>query len=181
MGLDITAYEFATPLPAHERGDACWDNEGHRPTYVYAGMEHSFRGIEITGYDDNNEFAYGPCMRTSGEIVGFHAGSYSGHSGHTRFRNALCQAVLKVEPPVVWASPASYADKPFYELINFADNEGTIGPEVCADLARDFVEHRQQFEESVASSPDATWLRQKYDDWQRAFQLTAGHGIVDFH
>lgn len=176
MGLDITAYQRIDVLPPHERSDACWEEEDHQPTLVYPGMEQSFRGLPIVSRKDDG-IAQGPCVRVSGESIGFRAGSYSGYG---EFRRALCKAALGVAPEVVWTDPEGYRTVPFFELINFSDCEGTIGPEACADLAEDFGGSlRDQIRTRL--SIDDPWFVERYDLWQRAFELAASTGIVSFH
>ena len=64
---------------------------------------------------------------------------------------------------------------PFYELLNFADNEGTIGPEAAADLARDFAEHRERVRPELDD-----YFARTYDHFEEAFKLAAGTGLVMF-
>lgn len=164
MGLDIKAWEKAVLTDPHEHTDDCYD-AGHVEAFVLDGFDWSLRGLEA-----------GRCYAVSGDSWSFAAGSYSGY-GH--FRSALCKAALRgVEPSQVWADPDSYAGQPFYELINFADNEGTIGPEAAADLAADFVAERDRVLPLLIREVD--YYRVRYDDWQRAFTLAAGSGLVEF-
>ena len=90
------------------------------------------------------------------------AGSYSGYSA---WRDDLRRQF----------NPDTEPDKPFYELIWFADNEGTIGPEAAADLLADFLAHADAY------TPAMEYFRENYRDWTRAFELAADGGLVDFH
>lgn len=65
--------------------------------------------------------------------------------------------------------------KPFYELINFSDCEGLIGPEVCKKLYEDFV-----LFEDKAKEEDEYFYR-KYCDWKEAFRVASYEGFVSFH
>jgi len=172
MGLDITAYSHLKHVGLHP--DETWDEDEHYDKHVHAfaydSFPQSFRGIPVLKRDafGSSEFLDGGCYeRTAGtETHGFHAGSYSGYN---RWRSDLQRQF----------NPDTDADKPFYELIWFADNEGSIGPEAAKDLLADFREHADRY------TPDAgeysQYYHEKYADWIRAFELAAADGLVDFH
>jgi len=61
----------------------------------------------------------------------FRAGSYSGYG---EWRNSLATVAGFRSARHAWENAHS---GPFFELLNFADNDGVIGPEVSAKLARD--------------------------------------------
>jgi hypothetical protein len=174
MGLDITAYEIATkiePQPVKDEttgewADGLWEKDIIL-AFAYKGFDQSLRGLE-------DECWYA----TAGETFAFRAGSYSGYN---EFREALTRVALGVSPDTIWRSTDSYRTRPFFELIHFADNEGTIGPEACADLARDFAEQREDVLPKWNPEDDVQrWYRDKYDAWQQAFELAAGTGLVMF-
>lgn len=166
MGLDICAYEKAELTPPHKFGDDC-DEAGHVYAYVLGGHERSLRGLEA-----------GRCYEVSGgDTLEFRAGSYSGYN---EWRAWLSQQALGVTPAVVWNDPPAYVDRPFYELIDFADNEGTIGPEAAADLAADFRDQRAAVFGEGEDAVTEDWLAEKYDLWQGAFEVAASGGLVQF-
>lgn len=177
MGLDITAVEIATLVEdEHPREDAegnwCGEAEeyggkGHIHVYIDDGFEHALGSL-----------LRDRCYQVSGDTMGFRAGSYSGYNW---FREALSKAALGVEPRAVWDDPDSYRDKPFVEMINFSDCEGVIGPEVCAELAKDFRDHREDVREALVAESEDGWYGEKYDEWQAAFELAADTGLVQFH
>lgn len=101
----------------------------------------------------------------------FRAGSYSGYG---EWRRQLAALVGIKDIRALWGDPE--AAGPFAELINFADNEGTIGPEVSAKLAKDFAEHQ-----AAADAHEDAWFRDRYAMWRRAFEMAADAGAVDFH
>lgn len=179
MGLDITVYtrvEPATDVPRQPDGkidyEACW-KERLSNAFVYEGFEQSYAGLPVVE-DPDSDFYGNAWVRSTGESWHFRAGSYSGYNS---FRRTLSMAVLGVEPGTVWANPDAYRDKPFFELINFADNEGTIGHEAAARLAHDFDEHRERV---LPSLPD-DWYRECYDTWQKACHDASDGGMIDFH
>ncbi|WP_322013514.1 hypothetical protein [Paraburkholderia sp. J12] len=65
---------------------------------------------------------------------------------------------------------------PFWELIDFSDAEGVIGPEVCRKVYQDFVQYRSQ----AAQVPDAGFF-ESYGDWMKAFEMCADNGAIVFH
>lgn len=70
----------------------------------------------------------------------------------------------------------------FQELIDFADNEGVIGPIVSTKLHSDFYDHLNEAEEySNTLGEDGEWWLEKYKSWMKAFEYASDNGAVDFH
>lgn len=172
MGLDVTAYEKIVPIGRHTE-DWCAD-EDHHTVLAYKGFEQSTRGLILDA--ERGNLRVGGCVTTSGREFDFRAGSYSGYGA---WRQALARAAYGVSAGEVWADPDAYRDLPFFELIHFADNEGTIGPDAAGDLAADFAENRDTVRAKLAVADDC--YAEKYDYWQRAFELAAGAGMVSLH
>jgi hypothetical protein len=174
MGLDITVHTKIEPAvppmmeddPTEIDWDAAYEN-GIVHVFAYNGFEQSLGGL-------TNE----TWVRSVGDEWSFRAGSYGGYSD---FRDLLCTTVLGVSPNEVWTNAEEYRYKPFYEIINFADNEGTIGPIACYDLSVDFAMHREMVADAVAAMRDGDYFMEKYDEWTRAFADTAMTGLVQFH
>lgn len=173
MGLDIDAYSRATYLETLDN-DAYDEKYGDDRNVIYiydrtAGVHASrTEGVIIGG-------AY----RKDGEHHAFRAGSYSGYN---EWRNDLSRLMLGVPANVVWGGGA-YAGKPFYELIDFSDCEGIIGPVVAAKLARDFAEHQGKadaYQDQEGGETYSDYWREKYADWRKAFELAADGGFVYF-
>lgn len=164
MGLDIRAYERAE-LASDPHTDE--EREVLVRAFVYEGFEPSLDGLEA-----------GRWYRVGGKEQDFSAGSYSGYG---EWRAALCRAAIRVSPEVVWASPDEYRDRPFFLLINFADNEGIIGPKAAERLAREFEEHAGTVRQALGAHDTSGWFTCKYDQWHLAFRLAAGGGLVSFH
>jgi len=160
MGLDITAYGSVRRI-----GDTA-EEPGYRTVNLY--VDRPERAGELT----TGLYDYG------GSELRFRAGSYSGYNA---WRAWLSETVLGVQPEAVWAEPSRYAGRPFVELIDFSDCDGTIGPEVSDKLARDFRKHRAKVERSLTESDESQWNMQKYDEWAAAFALAARMGAVQFH
>lgn len=158
MGLDITAYKDAE----HQHGDSpseedydlgrFWVYGGEFPERLDGMPEGTYSGVAVTG---------------------FRAGSYSGYN---YFRERLSMIGLDAMPEEVWAHPATYQGKPFFELVQFSDCEGAIGPKSSAKLADDFDLYRERAMKELPSG----WT-EAYDLWRFAFRAVAGNGFVIFH
>lgn len=158
MGLDITVVPFVEITEQHRFEGSCWE-KGHIVADCSKGMERSLRGLESKR-----------CYVAKEQSWSFRAGSYSGYNC---WREELAKAA-ELDLEDVWVNPEIHTDDPFYELLDFADNEGTIGPEACADLAKDFedlaVKYRMPQE-----------CQELFDTWAMAFQDAANNGMIVFH
>lgn len=177
MGLDCTAYSRTKLLPVHVKVGTWCEDENHRQAFAYCSFPLSFRGLADA--DQNfGEFIGGRCYDISqaGRFA-FRAGSYRGFGA---FRERLARTFLDAHPSAVWNNPGKYADLPFFELINFADNEGCIGPEAALDLYGDFVAHRDAWISECSDDPD-DFDRSRYLEWTTACERAADNGFIDFH
>lgn len=164
MGLDIAYFKNAKPVEPPEETDEirAWAAKiGAIRYYTIQGQESALEGID-------SEWV------TAEYAGGFRAGSYRNYGA---WRSLLSRAVLGEDADEIWRNPGLYAENPFLELIDFADNEGAIGPVVSEKLAKDFAKHRETF-------AMATDVRQfdldQYDWWAKAFDTVAGNGFVYF-
>ena len=70
------------------------------------------------------------------------------------------------------------------DLIDFADNEGVIGPETSKKLYKDFKDNLKRAME-YKPDPDvddmSEWFIVKYKVWMKAFELASANGCVQFH
>lgn len=184
MGLDISAYRNLKPCAAPAGADTGdedldfyfrrYDND-HFPGRAEGltsewyelptadADSHAFRAGSYRGYNTWREWL--------AKLAGYPAvlDSIEDRSGiHNHSRGA-------------WNASGG----PFFELINFADNEGTIGPVVSARLAKDFAEWDERAKAAAEAADDDAesrkWFYEKYQDWRRAFELAAENGAVDFH
>ena len=111
--------------------------------------------------------------RVAGSAQGrFRAGSYSTYNA---WREILCRLAFGVEPHTVWENPDDFTGRPFYEVIDFTDCDGCIGPGVSSKLAEDFRKHREKF--GVDAEP---WELEVYDDFANAFNVARRGGVVMF-
>lgn len=170
MGLDITAYRKLTPAPhaAIEDGYVVdWEKYAqlHQSSIDFAEENWPGRtaGTAAGVYEPAERFR-------------FRAGSYSGYGW---WRRSLAQFAYGKGIDEVWEK---VTEGPFFELIHFADNEGVIGPQAAAKLAKDFAEHHDRAVEfSKSIDADGDWWLKQYGQWRRAFELAADGGAVDFH
>lgn len=182
MGLDITAYRRVTKLDVNfdEDGEAIDKDTGEPVDYdVRAYANPHFPGREEGA---ENRAAY-----TAQESMGFRAGSYSGYNA---WRNELAKLAGYPETPFesfgnvrmrhdagAWVAGSG----PFWELINFSDCEGTIGPVVSSKLAKDFSEWDERAKQHDEDAGLNGGLYERFQEWRQAFEMAADGGLVDFH
>jgi hypothetical protein len=159
LGLDITAYrklKIVENPELDEDGELLdWDNQW-QPGGSMEWSEKHFPG-RGEGVDPQAVYSWEEEFR-------FRAGSYSSYNW---WRAKLEQFANSND---------------FQELINFADNEGVIGPVVSKKLAKDFVENKEKAQEfSKKLNADGECWFKLYELWQKAFEIAADHGAVDFH
>jgi hypothetical protein len=169
MGLDIIAYRgLAGPIISNDADNGCYTAEND------IGFIARGEGIQAGA-------TYSSCA----EEFHFRAGSYSGYN---EWREALAKmagypAVADATEPVPTskhghthsAGAWGMTQGPFWELINFSDCNGTIGPRVAAKLLRDFIEYQ-----SVADLHPESWFQSLYFEWRHAFEMAADGGAVVF-
>jgi hypothetical protein len=161
MGLDITAY---SKLMATNDPDA-----------DYIGSQSPEFAARADGLAEGRYAA--------AKTIHFRAGSYSGYNewremlaelaGYPkRWHEPGYKAGREMHAQGAWEAPSG----PFWELINFSDCEGYIGPKTSAKLAQDFAD----FQAKADEVPD-DWFRNRYAEWRKAFELARDDGAVDFH
>lgn len=173
MGLDIRAYSKLTRITDGQDDDE-WESRFDYHTHARLWVNNEFPGRA-------DGIIHKAVYRTDGETFKFRAGSYSGYN---RWREWLCRFAFDVPCETLWSDYPAYASKPFAELINFADNEGVIGPECSAKLAKDFDAYADaawQWAAKTLTGQDVEYFRQSYASWRKAFTLAADGGAVDFH
>lgn len=186
MGLDASFYASATMVHGdkHPRaltdegdgpGEECWD------TFEVVYVNPHFP-------DQADSVLHHACYETDGERVHI---SHS-YSGYNQFRRWLCKGALDVDCEQVWEAPEAFHGKPFVELIHFADNEGTIGPQCAQRLAVQFREQREFVVGSWYAMPKGFDVDQdshersigmmvkRYDEWAAAFATVGDTGFVVF-
>lgn len=180
MGLDISYYTGLTkrdcvfdadgePIDPETRKPIHWDQ------YLRVHVNPHFHG-RADELEDDGIYTY------KGKRAHFHAGSYSGYG---RWRDELAKLAgypSAADPDRFHKEPRhdsgafNATSGPFWELINFSDCEGTIGPKTSAKLAKDF----EEFQGKADQHPD-DYFRDLYSEWRRAFETASNNGAVSFH
>lgn len=186
MGLDITAYSNLTYVGHHEvekpedngichlRYDAD-DNRFHLPAYAYDSFPHALLGLPEVKASPYPDIVSAGCFAVGEKTESheFRAGSYTGYN---LWRRDLAD---RFNPYRDGGQPSP--EGPFYELIWFADNEGTICELAATNLLAEFREHEATYRVAHAGTEMGEYFVQKYADWMRACELAADGGLIDFH
>lgn len=112
----------------------------------------------------------------SGDVV-FRGVSYT-YSAHNRFREKLvklvgCEDLLDNKGKIKWSELPF--EIPFYDLINFADNEGCLDWEVSNIIYSDFEKYNEK-----AKSEMNEYDYSKYETWMKTFKSAKNDGVVVF-
>ncbi len=175
MGLDITAYRRLKPAP-NAKLDADGnplDWERHFKPYI----NDSFPG-RAEGIDRSMVYSVKP-----DNVMGFRGGSYSGYNEWREWLAELVGYPVTAPRGGMGDKPRSHGawaahEGPFWEMINFSDCEGVIGPIVAAKLAKDFAEYDDR---AKTKTDGRGWYYEQYQKWREAFEMAADGGAVDFH
>lgn len=176
MGLDITAYSKLKVV------DVVYDADGEpidpvtRESLFVSAAD--FAHIYVNPDFPERADALMRGYYLYGETLGFRAGSYSYYS---RWREELAKlAGYPGSSDSLYPCSSTVYEAfggPFWELINFSDCEGAIGPKTSAKLAEDFAGFRKKLDGAVVSMG----FVDTYDEFEKAFQLAADGGAVCFH
>ena len=174
MGVSIVAYSKLEYVP-DTTPEQAWDSEDDSllTTMAYAGFEASTRGLVGHNAVDADGFIAAGVYRLTDDSRTADVMS-SSYTGYGLFREKLA-ALVGLTPSQVWADPAAHSGDPFFELINFADNEGTIGPDAAGDLLQDFRDH-----EAAAELALDAWEMSSYKGWIEGLALATDHGAISF-
>lgn len=170
-GLDVTAFEKLVLVPVPQV-----DKDGQPTVKNQVKLSPGEIVQRFDGLSAGAVYHYD-------QAFDFRAGSYSGYN---YWRNELAKlAGYKPTPfksfngntelrydATVWKIQTG----PFWELIDFSDAEGVIGPAVCKRVYLDFV----KYQSAAAQHPDA-YFRSSYQDWMKAFAMCANDGAIVFH
>jgi hypothetical protein len=193
MGLDCTAYSnlrYLGHCPDRDEEDHGYDpdtyDRTHVEAYAYDAFPHALMGvpnIRTTSGFSGSTFLSGGCYEVTEktEVFRFRAGSYGGYN---HWRRELADQFNPYRRAADGGDLPPTPEGPFYELIWFADNEGTLATMACAKLAIDFQTHAEAYRKRWSDSAvamEAEYNIQRYEDWTKAFLLAADGGMVDFH
>jgi hypothetical protein len=162
MGLDITAYKKIKRIG--ER-DADYDYTANQTVLC---VNPNFPE-QADGFTDG-------VYEYEGTAFNFRAGGYGWYND---WRAELAKMVGTTDD-ALWKKPDPTV--PFVELINFADNEGIIGPATSKKLYADFKKNHEKAKAWKSDIDDGQpWFLIKYRLWMRAFKLASNGGCVEFH
>jgi len=170
MGLDITAYKNLEPVknPELDGGNDVvnWETEWLPGTSMkWSEKEFPGRG---EGVDSDTVYRWK-------DSFDFRAGSYSGYN---RWRRNLEEFSDSLNASFILETP--YKKHTFTELINFADNEGVIGPVVARRLYEDFKNNKDAaYRFSRKLDNGDIWI-ELYEAWEKAFYYAMQDGAVQF-
>jgi len=103
--------------------------------------------------------------------------SYS-YSAHSRFRETLIKLIgrndlLKSNNEIDWEKLSK--DIPFYDFINFADNEGVLDWEISDKIHNDFEKYKAKAIDFYSELEINRYL-----EWLKVFKLAKNKGVVVF-
>lgn len=107
-----------------------------------------------------------------GDEMDISCGSYSTYS---YFRNTLSNIAHGVNSNIIWNNHEKYKGEAFYELINFSDCEGVIGPISSAKLLSDFKKYKEDF-----FKISNEWDCEHYEDWIKMLEIASNDGMLIF-
>lgn len=179
MGLDISGYSHI-----QVKGTSDYDEDLESSDINQEWINPDFpHAVSLDG-ETGNTIHWVKTPET--EYHGFRAGSYGGYG---IWRATLAGIFLLTDDLYTdqsqWNKVFDSEGKPFYELINFSDCEGTFYGPVCEKIYRDFVDNREivaEIESNIEYPAwDQDWFMNLYDDWTRVFELASQNGLVSFH
>ena len=164
MGLDISAYSrvFDKKYLLLEKLEDERELENHE-IYLYGNGHFSKH------QDGIGEGVYS----FKGDYFSFGAGSYGTYGEWRRELRSIVNG--EMEDQDFYSNYHLFENTPFFELINFSDCEGFIGPKTSKKLYNDFAKHENRFK------GEDEYFLDKYEKWKEAFRLASNNGIVDFH
>jgi hypothetical protein len=168
VGLDIMAFSKLKKTDHKIPSDQWCEEEGHHQAYIISpDFYQSLKGLE-------ENYCYAETPET--ESISFHGGSYGGYNVR---RSQLWKMATGLSNDTWPDNVDALRDLPFFELVYFADNEGTIGSEAAVQLYGDFKAYHDQW------NAEHTTEHERYNNWyenfMRACELAADNGLIDFH
>jgi hypothetical protein len=153
-------------------GNIIDDEPTDKDINVYPGTFNRIAGLEVGLYQASNK---------SNEFD-FHAGSYGTYNW---FRRNLSTAIFGVSSEDIWLKSEAYEGRPFFELIEFSDCDGVIGPEVSKKLHEDFETHRSSMikyclDNFIDDDHSYEYTMGVYDNFSKAFKIASNGGLVLF-
>lgn len=187
MGVSLNAYRAVTVVSEKEIRERFGDDsdpadQGIMRTYVLDGMEHGLEGLGFDAEQGVGAVIYGPWVKTQESMSEDVSFSYYGYN---MVRERLSRTFLSVNPSDVWADPESFRGEALYDLINFADCEGTLGPVSCRRIASAFIEGggdalARYVANAELDGQTRSDARREYERIRAVFLWAAPNGVVIF-
>lgn len=171
MGLNITAIQEIGEKVADNWKD--WRANTEYPDDDVCFLDKGLHSRQSEGYDG--------VYVQDGLVHQFNVGSYIGYDS---FRTLLSNAIHGVRSDELWKEGSDFGwGDPFFEIINFTDCNGVIGPDLSAKLFQDFDEYEDQFKEYIEENQDTQNEKavRLYGQFRAAFKIAADTGVVIFH
>ncbi len=165
MGLDITAYRKLTKLDVifDEYGEPIDPVTRKRIENYYKVWDHPDFPGRAEGLEHGAVYAYGEAECVFSRSYG----------RYNRWRNTLAR-LGGYRADDAWDGLVRDG-APFLELVDFADNEGAIGPVVAAKLLHDF----EEFDERSNATGDDYFYRD-YCRIRSGLEMAADGGALEF-
>lgn len=162
MGLDATAFERVELFLARSHEDLTEEDFDH---YYSMGYTIPYFNPDFPGRED----------RLVEGVYETYGGVYSCGCSYGTFstvRRLVSRVALGVDAVTIWSNPEPFKKGTLFEWINFADNEGTLGPDTCLKLAEDC--------ELLPDPLDLgdEWYTGIFAAWRKMFRLAAGGGMI---
>lgn len=169
MGVEIYGYVTKRAVACDVPARMWCDHDDHSCLYNVAcfvhraGIEPLFVGDDVARYGCYELGQSRQIMRLP-------------YSAYNRWRERLCRAVNDCMPERLWDrhddDDEAVETVPFYELIHFADNEGTLGGGTLRRLLRDFEAHGEKLKAAGV---------ERVDEWTQVLrEVVAGDGVMVF-
>lgn len=174
MGLSICAYVDLKAAPEFvDENDEGEDGDAYEAYY-----ESLLDLTQCSAFEDRS----GSVAPGLYEATEYETALSMSYNGYGTFREMLAKAVGYPAIPFprnedllhsngCWQSDSG----PLYELINFSDCEGYLGPEAVAKISRDLIEYREQI---LAEIGHIEFFKSEFEDLSRVFEYVAAHNGV---
>lgn len=181
MGLDVSAYRKLKKL------DVLFNEDGEA---VSLDTREVLDEDEYQKFYVSRDFPAQAADLVAGAAYGFEAAEHvwsGGYGGYGSWREELAKlacyatAVYYRIPGYAQSAVVSHTEGafkvdsgPFHELICFTDCDGTIGPAVCAKLAKDFADWDER------AKAQGGRFYQTYASFREGFEFAADGGAIRF-
>ena len=187
IGQGVTAYSNLTYLGHHpDDGDQEHPRSFcplHVKAFAYGDYPHALNGVPNlrSGRPHaGKEVLIGGCFAITEQTDTHAFSALKSYAEHNQWRADLARRYNGRGPGEGTERAGDFSAPepggPFYELLWFADNEGTLCQLAATSLLDDF----RRFEKEYAAEHDDNAVR-VYRHWMRACELAADGGLIDLH